>query len=306
MELYLINGIACVKRTVDNIEVYIKLMNNPIKGLASIIKIEDNDVYYQYINGKTLNEFSNNEINLTRFIYEMVLILDGLKNIGIVHKDIKPENIVVSNDNEFYLIDFNVSRVSTKKDSDTTLFGTRGYASPEHFGYSNTTFKSDMYSLGMLIQELDENKKYSFIVNKCTQIDPINRFDSYIDIIKLLDINEITLPKEIDKYEVNHNKIEEINKNKTNIFVNTYDYKILGIYFILFIIFLMIYFNTTSLPFYETFASFYASFFLIDVIDYIRVFIKKRWDILKYKIVLSLVVLFITTIIVGISQSSFK
>ena len=52
------------------------------------------------------------------------------------------------------LIDFSISRELTDKPSDTVVFGTRGYAPPEQYGYSSTDERSDLYSLGMVLSFL--------------------------------------------------------------------------------------------------------------------------------------------------------
>lgn len=199
MELCVVDGRACIKRTVNNVEVFNKLKSANIKGISPIIKIDGYTVYYQYINGLSLREFCEknlveSKLNLTRFIFDIVKILECLKEIDVVHKDLKPENIIISYDMNVYLIDFDVSRVSIQKEQDTSLFGTRGYASPEHFGYKSTSFKSDMYSLGVIIKEIDYKYRYLHISNKCTEVDAINRYNNYNELIDDLDRFEIVKP----------------------------------------------------------------------------------------------------------------
>lgn len=69
----------------------------------------------------------------------------------LIHRDLKPSNIVLRN-NIPVIIDFGIAReYDESADADTTQFGTRAYAPPEQFGYGQTTIRSDIYALGMLL-----------------------------------------------------------------------------------------------------------------------------------------------------------
>lgn len=73
----------------------------------------------------------------------------------IIHRDIKPDNVIVVPDG-VVLIDFGAARTyDADKDRDTRLYATRAYAPPEQFGYAQTDRRSDIYSLGMLLAFLE-------------------------------------------------------------------------------------------------------------------------------------------------------
>ena len=77
-----------------------------------------------------------------------------LHNSGIVHRDIKPENILVRG-TEAVLIDFDAARlVKPEHRTDTQIMGTTGYAAPEQFGFSQTDARADIYSLGIVFNEM--------------------------------------------------------------------------------------------------------------------------------------------------------
>ncbi len=69
----------------------------------------------------------------------------------LIHRDLKPSNVMLTG-NGLVLIDFGIAR-SYREDAieDTVRFGTKGYAPPEQFGYGQTSVKSDVYSMGMLL-----------------------------------------------------------------------------------------------------------------------------------------------------------
>lgn len=116
-----------------------------------------------------------------------------LRDMDIVHRDIKPENIIVTRSGDVKLIDFNAARIhKNEKQKDTVVLGTVGYAPPEQFGISQSNEKSDIYSLGVLLNVMLTGThpskqlargKAGKIVLKCTQIDPNHRFDNIESLI---------------------------------------------------------------------------------------------------------------------------
>ncbi len=119
-----------------------------------------------------------------------------LRDMDIVHRDIKPENIMVTRSGDVKLIDFNAARIHTnEKQKDTVVLGTIGYAPPEQYGISQSDEKSDIYSLGVLINVMLTGThpsrqlargKAGKIVLKCTQIDPNHRFQSIENLVAKL------------------------------------------------------------------------------------------------------------------------
>lgn len=141
--------------------------------------------YEQYIDGQTIQEMIDKSMFITKqqfdsYIQQLVSILHILHQNDIIHKDIKPDNIVVKND-VIYLIDFNISRMyKQQRSKDTQLFGTEGFASPEQYGFSQTTSKSDIYSLGKTIEQMLqitvtkplEYDEYKQLIEQMTCLDP--------------------------------------------------------------------------------------------------------------------------------------
>ncbi len=147
--------------------------------------------YEQYIEGKSLRELIEDCVyitaeNLELYTRSLLETLNKLHSLNILHKDIKPENIII-NEDRIYLIDFDISRqYDERKDNDTNLLGTKGYASPEQFGFAQTTNKSDIYSLGITLKELVEisildqstYNKYIQLIEQMIQIDSSKRPDA--------------------------------------------------------------------------------------------------------------------------------
>ena len=118
----------------------------------------------------------------------LLALADGLAVLHahrILHRDIKPENLIEQRDGTIRLIDFDAARVmgaeGEEKAADTVYLGTRGYAPPEQYGYGATDARSDIYALGMTMQELlgpDYHGSLARICRRAAEVDPKRRYQS--------------------------------------------------------------------------------------------------------------------------------
>jgi serine/threonine protein kinase len=88
---------------------------------------------------------------------QLCAVLDYLhtRRPPVIFRDLKPQNVMISSrDDHIYLIDFGIARLfKTGQLKDTLMFGTPGYAPPEQYG-GQTTERSDIYSLGVVLHQL--------------------------------------------------------------------------------------------------------------------------------------------------------
>ena len=152
----------------------------------------------EFINGgSTLREYMERRGPLSDLETKNIAlqICNGLKQVhklGIVHRDINPNNIMLAADGTVKIIDFGISRTVKRNQScDTEILGTQGFTAPEQFGFHQTGPKADIYSMGVLINVMATgclpgvqlvNGWLSEIVLKCTQIDETNRYKNIDDL----------------------------------------------------------------------------------------------------------------------------
>ena len=92
---------------------------------------------------------------VTRLCDELLEVLEYLHGRDVVHRDIKPDNVVIAPDGGAHLVDFGAARrlhVAGKVDPEPTVVGTPGYMAPEQ-ARGELVPQSDLYALGRLLTE---------------------------------------------------------------------------------------------------------------------------------------------------------
>lgn len=148
--------------------------------IVSTLAFEENTpvgpaIVLEYIDGVTLGEYKSPVPE--HLLHDILDGVDYLHHRGILHNDIKPDNILINKLGNARIIDFGLS---SSYDSIYTgvIGGSEGFTAPEILrgeGYAGAS--SDIYSLGLIIQLLLGNK-YQKIVKKCTKIEPEARYQS--------------------------------------------------------------------------------------------------------------------------------
>lgn len=113
-------------------------------------------IYLEYINGIELGKSSIENFSANERFSIIKQLLDAIEishSNGIIHRDINPNNIMLTDDKQVKLIDFGICKINDMISSATVYkLGTNAYSAPEvHQHSENATEKSDLYSLGAVI-----------------------------------------------------------------------------------------------------------------------------------------------------------
>jgi tetratricopeptide (TPR) repeat protein/predicted Ser/Thr protein kinase len=136
---------------------------------SNIIQIfditEEQDLHFfsmEYIEGTTLDKILEErgklELNeAARIISQAALALEHAHTNNIIHRDVKPSNIIVDNSGNVKVMDFGLARIADDRSKVTqsgALVGTLGYMSPEQCCGEEIDFQTDIYSLGVVLYEM--------------------------------------------------------------------------------------------------------------------------------------------------------
>lgn len=186
-----------------------KRLDHP--ALPRIVDIIDNSItiyiIMDYIEGESLDKIlleygAQPEELVLEWAKQLCDALEYLhsQNPPIIYRDMKPANIMLKPEGNLKVIDFGIAREYKEKNlTDTTVLGTKGYASPEHYGSRQTDARSDIFTLGMTLHHLltgidprTNNYMYASvrqwnpelsdgieaIIDKCTALDPEDRYQN--------------------------------------------------------------------------------------------------------------------------------
>lgn len=240
-------------------------------NIVSIYDVgQDKDIHYlvmEFIKGKTLKEIIDDQAPLpldetVDFVKQICDALEHAHENAIVHRDIKPHNIIVTRGGRVKVTDFGIARaVSTATVTHTRgIIGSVHYFSPEQAKGELTDEKSDIYSLGIVLYELVTGKlpfqgespisvalmhiqneptppshynpelpvKIENIILKAINKNPVERYDSASKMrlelmTALLDKATTKLTVPVENKNSNEKNIEKISHDDTLVFEEKFD-----------------------------------------------------------------------------------
>lgn len=159
-------------------------------------------VITEYISGMSLREHMERsgllqEMEVCHIIAQLLEVLQIIHKEGIIHRDINPDNIMISGDGVLKLIDFGIAREKKLgKNQDTTILGTVGYAAPEQFGFLQTDERTDIYAVGVLmnkmltgyfpVEKLYAKEPMRTVISRCTAMDLGMRYGNAEELSEVL------------------------------------------------------------------------------------------------------------------------
>lgn len=157
---------------VDNVE-FLRRFKNESKAIAllnhpNIVRVYDvsfnnsiHSIVMEHIDGMTLKDYIRQRGPLlyrdaVHFSLQILRALQHAHDKGIVHRDIKPQNIMLTSDGEIKVTDFGIARFARSEVRTVTdrAIGSVHYISPEQAKGENTDEKSDIYSVGVMLFEM--------------------------------------------------------------------------------------------------------------------------------------------------------
>jgi serine/threonine protein kinase len=189
---------------------------------------EDNTnfIVMEYINGKTLKQLikENTRIGADKTLdisLQIAKALECAHKNNIIHRDIKPDNILITEDNVVKVMDFGIAKVSDAQTitNSNKVIGTAHYFSPEQAKGNFVDGRTDIYSLGIVMYEmvtgnvpysadsaitiammhiqkpvippkeviLDLPQNINQVILKAMEKEPINRFQTATEMVDILD-----------------------------------------------------------------------------------------------------------------------
>jgi eukaryotic-like serine/threonine-protein kinase len=151
-------AVAVAKLTHPNIVAVYDAVEEPVEGSPELTR---QAVVMQFVNGKSLRQLLDEQRrlspDLTMHIGMCVAAaLDVAHNANLVHRDVKPANIMITHDGRVLLTDFGIAK-GVDGDDDLTsaniMMGTAKYLSPEQVRGKKLDGRADLYSLGLVLYE---------------------------------------------------------------------------------------------------------------------------------------------------------
>lgn len=141
-----------------------KMSHHNIVNLLDVGTTENPYIVIEYVNGKTLKDIIRDSKTLPEDVSVQIAIrilsaLQHAHQAGIIHRDIKPQNILVNQKGYIKVSDFGIARMvgtktATIPDADKSVMGTVHYFSPEQAQGEMATVSSDLYSVGVVLYEM--------------------------------------------------------------------------------------------------------------------------------------------------------
>ncbi len=165
-------AVKVMKRELSEDKTFISRFRDEAKAAAgfthpNIVSVydvgEDDGLYYivmELVDGITLKKYIEKKGKLTirettSIAVQVSMGIEAAHNNHIIHRDIKPQNIIISREGKAKVTDFGIAKAATADTTgDNTVMGSVHYTSPEQARGDGSNEKSDIYSLGITIYEM--------------------------------------------------------------------------------------------------------------------------------------------------------
>ena len=192
-----------LRRFTGNGEVYRRLLDCSCRHLPLIYETAEREgknlVIEEFVQGDTLDFLLADALftpqETRKIVKQLCQGLWVLHSMAAVHRDVKPENGILRR-NDAVLIDFDAARLhKPQAEADTQILGTTGFAAPEQYGLGQSDTRTDIYSLGVLMNVMltgqHPSKKLAEgrlgrVIQRCTQVNPAKRYKNVLHLMEAL------------------------------------------------------------------------------------------------------------------------
>ena len=164
-------ALKVLKREFREDELFVKKFQSEAQAAAglmhpNIVNVydvgEDRGLYFmvmELVEGITLKEYIQKKVRLTpkeviSITLKVCAGIEAAHNNGIIHRDIKPQNIMISKEGKVKVTDFGIAKATTSNTISTNAMGSVHYTSPEQARGGFSDIRSDIYSLGITMFEM--------------------------------------------------------------------------------------------------------------------------------------------------------
>lgn len=186
----------CLFNAAYPVEAVRGLKQQNLSHIIHAVRSEDKTyLIEEYFEGETLDNILRSKgyldersvISIAEQVCEALLYLH---QHNLVHRDVKPANILLQSNGHIRLIDLGSARLcSVHEAGDTVALGTQGYAAPEQYGLQSTDFRADVYALGVTMKELlgaGYEGRLNDVIDGCTRFIRGYRYDNIAKVKRAL------------------------------------------------------------------------------------------------------------------------
>jgi serine/threonine protein kinase len=156
-------------------------------------------IVMEYVGGGTLADRiragAADEVDSERLARQLLGALEAIHAAGVVHRDVKPSNVLLDTAGDAHLTDFGIAQPedATQLTGTGQVIGTLKYMAPEVLAGKPATERSDLYALGVVLHEAlagRESPQIEALIDRLTADDPLERPASASQATTLLDTYE--------------------------------------------------------------------------------------------------------------------
>jgi len=156
-------------------------------------------IVMEYVGGGTLADpiaaGNADAVDAERLAHELLTALAAIHQAGVVHRDVKPSNVLLDDEGGVHLTDFGIAQPedATQLTRTGEVIGTLRYMAPEVLAGQHATERSDLYALGVVLGEAlagREMPQLEALIDRLTASDPLERPASATQAMALLDAYE--------------------------------------------------------------------------------------------------------------------